>query len=153
MTKKISDEQLLLSVIRNILQYEGRSDLPLGVESMDDCALIKISDEDSIAISSDFIRGSAFTLFQLGLLSYFDVGFYLVSANLSDLASMGATPIGLSTIVRYADMDDNDFADVFKGMKAAADIHNAQIIGGDIGSYKADVLAATAFGLVKTKNA
>jgi thiamine-monophosphate kinase len=153
MKNKISDEQTLFNIIKDVLQYDSRKDLPVGVESMDDCALLKISDTESIAITSDFVRGSGFYLFDLGLLNYYDVGYYLISANLSDIASVGAKPIGLTTIVRYCDMDDNDFREVFKGMKDAADKHNAQIIGGDIGGYKADVFAATAFGLVKTKNA
>jgi thiamine-monophosphate kinase len=153
MKNKISDEQTLFGIIKDVLQYGNRSDLPVGVESMDDCALIKISDSESIAITSDFIRGSGFYLFDLGLLNYYDVGYYLISANLSDLAAVGAKPIGLTTIVRYADMDDNDFREVFKGMKDAADKHNAQIIGGDIGGYKADVFAATAFGIVNTEKA
>jgi thiamine-monophosphate kinase len=153
MKKKISSEHSLFNIITNVLQYKTRSDLPIGVESMDDCALIRISENESMAVTSDFVRGSGFTLFGLGLLNYYDAGYYLISANLSDLASVGAKPIGLTTIIRYADMDDNDFKDVFQGMKDAADVHDAQIIGGDIGSYKADVFAATAFGLVKTKNA
>ncbi|WP_077920578.1 thiamine-phosphate kinase [Spirosoma sp. 209] len=153
MKNKISDEHFLFSIIKNVLDYDQNSDVPVAVESMDDCALIKISDTHSLAISSDFVRGSGFYLFELGLLNYFDVGYYLITANLSDLASMGAEPIGLTTVIRYADMDDKDFRNVFEGMKLAADEYNTQIIGGDIGGHKADVFVATAFGRVKTSEA
>jgi thiamine-monophosphate kinase len=120
---------------------------------MDDCALLKISEKESLAITSDFIRGSGFYRFELGLLNYFDVGYYLISANLSDIASVGARPLGLTTVIRYADMDDTDFREVFNGMKTSADVHNVQIIGGDIGGHKADVFVATAFGIVDTEKA
>lgn len=153
MKNKISDEATLLGIIKSILDYENSTDVKIGVESMDDCALIKISDKDSIAITSDFVRGSGFYLFELGLLNYYDAGYYLISANLSDLASVGAKPLGLTTVIRYADMDDNNFREVFNGMKASADLHNTQIIGGDIGGHKADVFVATAFGIVETEKA
>ncbi|MCB0539117.1 MAG: thiamine-phosphate kinase [Bacteroidetes bacterium] len=153
MKSKISSEATLLSIIKSTLNYQKSNEVQIGVESMDDCALVKISEKESLAITSDFIRGSGFYLFELGLLNYFDVGYYLVSANLSDLASVGARPLGLTTVIRYADMDDADFREVFNGMKASADLHNVQIVGGDIGGYKADVFTATAFGIVETEKA
>lgn len=153
MKKVISNETVLFDIIKSILTYTESGDVQAGVESADDCALIRISDQDSIAITSDFVRGSGFTLFRLGYLNYYDVGYYLIAANLSDLAAVGAKPIGLTTIVRYGNMDDEDFRQVFQGMKAAADASNAKIIGGDIGSYTNDVFAATAFGWVKTNKA
>ncbi|WP_214072578.1 thiamine-phosphate kinase [Mucilaginibacter sp. dw_454] len=151
--KSISNEEALFKIIGQIISYPKSQLLPVGVESMDDCALIKIDSERSMAVSSDFVRGSGFTLFHLGHMNYYDVGYYLISANLSDLASVGAKPIGLTTIVRYADMDDEDFRAVFQGMKDSADRFDVQIIGGDIGSYKADVFAATAMGIVDTAKA
>lgn len=105
-------------------------------------------------IASDFVRGSGFYLFELGYLNYFDIGYYLVIANLSDLAAMGARPTGLTTIVRYSKkMSDEDFKSVFKGIDAAAKDYGTEVVGGDIGGYSEDVFAATAFGIIKTSNA
>ncbi|MGD0129249.1 MAG: thiamine-phosphate kinase [Terriglobia bacterium] len=158
MADQISDEMVRLDTLRDILT-SGRgpredSVIQVGVNDMDDAALIKISDEDSLVITSDFVRGSGFYLFTMGYLNYFDVGYYVIIANLSDLASKGARPVGLTTIVRYSDrMTDAEFAQVFQGMRAAADVYSAEIVGGDIGGYSVDVFSATAFGFVKTRQA
>jgi thiamine monophosphate kinase len=90
MIKTISDESTLFGYIGEILKYAHNPLLPITSRDMDDCALMKISDTESLAITSDFVRGSGFTLFGLGLMNYYDAGYYLISANISDLASTGA---------------------------------------------------------------
>ena len=152
--QKISDEPERLQIIRNIVcQGKPRSGIVAGVQEMDDAAVIRISDTESLVISSDFVRGSGFYLFQLGYLNYFDVGYYLIVANLSDIAAMGARPSGLTTVIRYTEkMTDQEFAQIFEGMQAAAAFYDTPIVGGDIGGHSADVFAATAFGLVKTED-
>jgi thiamine-monophosphate kinase len=154
MTKNISEENILFGYIKDILHDSTDPRVPVTAVDMDDCALIRINDTQSMAVTSDFVRGSGFTLFKLGQMNYFDVGYYLISANLSDLAAVGALPVGLTTIIRHSDqMNDQDFKDVLYGMKESADVHQARIIGGDTGSYNADVFAATAFGFVDTDKA
>jgi thiamine-monophosphate kinase len=123
----------------------------MGVEGMDDAALIRISDRELLAVASDFVRGSGFTLFRLGYLSYFDVGYYLIIANISDIAAMGARPIAATTIVRYTNkLTDGDFLQILGGIQTAANLYNIEIIGGDIGSYTADVFSETVMGIVKS---
>jgi thiamine-monophosphate kinase len=149
----ISDESVRLNILKNILADTNDNlsqNVIVSVESMDDAALIRISDEQSLVIASDFVRGSGFYLFELGYLNYFDVGYYLIAANVSDIAAMGAKPLGLTTVIRYAkSMTDEEFQQIFDGMKTAADCFSVKIVGGDIGGHSADVFAATAFGLVK----
>jgi len=153
MSKKISDEYTLFKIIRESLTVDYNEDILLSSKDFDDCALIKMDEEYSMAITSDFIRGSGFYLFELGYLNYFDVGYYLIGANLSDIASMGAKPIGINTVVRYSKkMDDNKFRLVFEGMNSICLKYNVPIIGGDIGGHSSDVFSATAFGKIKTKN-
>jgi thiamine-monophosphate kinase len=85
----------------------------------------------------------------LGYLNYFDLGYYLIAANISDMAAMGCRPSGLLTVVRYSKrMADADFVEVFRGMRRAADDYQTVIIGGDTGGYVADVFSATAFAIV-----
>jgi len=116
---------------------------------MDDAAMLLIPPDQGLVVASDFIRGSGFYLFRLGLLDYYDIGYYLVVANLSDLAAMGATPLALTTIIRYGPtMEDSDFLNALGGIRAAADMYSVRVIGGDIGGYDVDVFAATALGSV-----
>src|SRR6266849_8944746 len=90
----ISSEQKRLEIIRDILKPKTfpRTDLPvqlaIGTEDADDCAVYDIYDNLSLVVGTDFVRGTNFKLFQEGYLNYFDLGYYLVAANLSDVAAM-----------------------------------------------------------------
>jgi thiamine-monophosphate kinase len=154
----ISDEQTRLQIIRSILNEQtlsvhntaGAVHLVVDSSDADDCAVYNIVGKLSLVVGMDFIRGTQFTLFREGYLNYFDLGYYLVVANLSDVAAMGATPIGLTTVIRYPDtLTDADFALVIKGIKEAASLYHTPIVGGDIGGYAEVVLAATALGIAE----
>jgi thiamine-monophosphate kinase len=145
-----SGESARLDMIRAIVGAD-QATVRVGVDALDDAAIVDIGGDQQLVIASDFIRGSEFHLFQLGLLNYFDVGYYLIAANLSDMAAMGVRPAGLLTVIRYAKaMDDEAFVAVFQGMQSAAEKYETPIVGGDIGGYIADVFSATAFGTAPT---
>jgi thiamine-monophosphate kinase len=155
----ISGEQTRLQIICSILKEQSlpvqssaaEVNLVVDANDADDCAVYNLAGNLSLVVGMDFIRGTKFTLFREGYLNYFDIGYYLVVANLSDVAAMGATPIGLTTVVRYPDtLDDADFAEIIKGIKEAASLYNTPFVGGDIGGYVEVVLAATAFGLTSS---
>lgn len=145
-----SDEWDRLVIVREILCTRTSSAcLEVGLAEMDDAAIVGQPGGESLAIASDFVRGSGFTLFKLGLLTYYNVGYFLVVANLSDMAAMGAHPQYLTTVVRYNEnMTDEEFAEVFRGIRAAADEYHTVVVGGNTGSYGMDVFAATAVGSV-----
>src|SRR5579864_1452785 len=128
----ISGEQTRLQIIRSILKeqslplqnIEASVSLVVGALDADDCAVYNIGGNLSLVVGMDFIRGTKFTLFREQYLNYFDIGYYLVVANLSDIAAMGATPIGLTTVVRYPDqLSDNDFAEIIQGINEAASLY------------------------------
>ncbi len=155
----ISGEQTRLQIIRSILNEQSLPvqsiapsvDLVVDANDADDCAVYNLPGNLSLVVGMDFIRGTKFTLFREQYLNYFDIGYYLVVANLSDVAAMGATPIGLTTVVRYPDtLEDADFAEIIQGIKEAASHYNTPIVGGDIGGYVEVVLAATAFGIAES---
>ncbi|HEX5594056.1 MAG TPA: thiamine-phosphate kinase [Solirubrobacterales bacterium] len=114
----------------------------------DDCAVVDFKGELSLVWGSDYVRGSKFTLFELGLLDYFDVGYYLVVANISDIAAMGAQPIGVLNVVRYpGEMSDEDFATVLNGAREAAAVSGCELLGGDTGGAERLILSASAIGV------
>lgn len=150
----ISDEFTLLKIIRDSLWAKNHDDIQADASSFDDCALIKIDEENSFAITSDFVRWTWFDPFKAGFMDYYDAGWYLIWANLSDLASCGATPVWLTTAIRYwKDIDDDSFREIFRGMNDICEKYNTSIIWGDTGSYETDVFCATAFGKVQTDRA
>lgn len=128
-------------------------DIVVSMSDKDDAALIDIKQASSIVVSSDYIRGRQFDLYKQGHLNYFDLGYYLVCANLSDLAAMGAMPLGLSLILRYDEkMTCADFAMVVDGVKAACNENGScPVLGGDTGGATDLVLSATAIGKVVGK--
>ena len=79
---------------------EGRRSLP-GRLRVTDCAVIDFSGEASSGLGFHGRPWFQICLFELGLLSYYDIGYFLVAANISDVAAMGADLIGVLTVVRY----------------------------------------------------
>lgn len=78
-----------------------------------------------------------------------DVGWRAIAANLSDLAAMGATPVGVTiglslpgnTLVAWVEQ-------VYQGMNACLKNHGGTILGGDICRASQRSLAITALGQV-----
>jgi thiamine-monophosphate kinase len=126
------------------------SKLVAGVLAQDDCAIFSLQGCQDLVLGSDYVRGSKFTLYELGYLSNFDVGYYLAMANLSDIAAMGAVPIALLTVIRYpVAMSDKDFGNVVKGVRAACDHVGVRNVGGDIGTAERLILSGSAVGVVE----
>jgi thiamine-monophosphate kinase len=83
----------------------------------------------------------------MGCLSEYNLGHYLVAANVSDIAAMAAHPIGLLSVVRYPpDMSDDSFESIMQGIKDACTRFRCPNIGGDIGSAERLILSASALG-------
>lgn len=126
----------------------GNVFLRRGVSAGDDCAVVDLHGDLSLVFGSDYVRGPKFALFERGLLDHYDLGYYLVAANISDIAAMGAQPVGVLTVVRYPpDLDDEDFAAVMRGARDAATAFGCDIVGGDTGSAERLILSASAFGI------
>lgn len=122
--------------------------LAISVKDLDDCAVYDFDGKLSLVVGSDFVRGTGFNMFRMGYMNYYDIGYYLVIANLSDIAAMGAEPIGITTIIRYTkDLTDEQFLELTRGIHEAARKYTVPVIGGDIGGYEESVLSATALGI------
>ncbi|QHY97735.1 Thiamine-monophosphate kinase [Streptomyces sp. S4.7] len=124
--------------------------LSVGADARDDCAVYDIGSPVTLVVGSDYIRGPKFILHELGLLSDFDIGYYLAAANISDIAAMGATPIGLLSVIRYPhEMDDAGFRQVVAGIHQACTDFGTLNVGGDIGNAERLILSGTALGVCR----
>jgi thiamine-monophosphate kinase len=122
--------------------------LTIGADQKDDCAVYEMRAPVALVVGSDYVRGPKFMLYELGLLSNFDLGYYVVAANVSDVAAMGAMPIGILTVVRYPnDLDDDGFHELMAGIHQAATDFGTLNVGGDIGQAERIILSATALGI------
>jgi thiamine-monophosphate kinase len=81
----------------------------------------------------------------------FDVGWRSVAANLSDLAAMGATPLGITVGLSLPSMLPIVWLEaLYRGMKTCLDRYGTGIIGGDLTRSSLTTVAITALGAVRS---
>ncbi len=102
----------------------SRADLGIG----DDCALLRPAAGMLTAISSDMlVEGRHFFPGADPRL----LGHKCLAVNLSDLAAMGAGPVGFSLALALPAADESWLAAFSEGLFALADRHDCELIGGD----------------------
>ncbi|HEY9597398.1 MAG TPA: AIR synthase related protein, partial [Cyanophyceae cyanobacterium] len=78
-----------------------------------------------------------------------DVGWRAAAANLSDLAAMGATPLGITVGLSITgDTSVSWVEGVYQGLTQCLQEYNTEIVGGDVVRSPLISLAITAFGQV-----
>ena len=81
----------------------------------------------------------------------FDVGWRSVAANLSDLAAMGATPLGITVGLSLPPtLPVIWLKGLYQGMQACLERYGSGIIGGDLTRSSVATVAITALGAVRT---
>ena len=81
-------------------------------------------------------------------MSYFQMGFKAVTVNVSDLASMGASPLGfLLAIGLPKDLEYDSFKEIINGVLNACRYYNIPLIGGDTNESSEIIICGTALGL------
>ncbi|MER2013070.1 MAG: thiamine-phosphate kinase [Methanobrevibacter sp.] len=81
-------------------------------------------------------------------MSYFDMGFKGVTVNVSDLAAMGAEPLGfLLAIAIPKDLELESFKKIIDGVLSACDYYSIPLIGGDTNEASEIIISGTALGL------
>jgi thiamine-monophosphate kinase len=117
-------------LIKHYFTRAGRAD-PLGRTVLgigDDCALLAPSPGMQLAVSSDmlvegrhFFKGA----------DPFDLGHKCLAVNLSDLAAMGAAPLGFTLALALPEADAAWLDGFSRGLFALADLHACELVGGD----------------------
>lgn len=80
-------------------------------------------------------------------MSYFDMGFKAVTVNVSDLAAMGAEPLGfLLSIAIPKDLEVDSFKQIIDGVFKACDYYSIPLIGGDTNETSEIIISGTALG-------
>ena len=81
-------------------------------------------------------------------MSYFEMGFKAVTVNVSDLAAMGAEPLGfLLAIAIPKDLELESFKEIIDGVSSACDYYGIPLIGGDTNEASEIIISGTALGL------
>ena len=94
----------------------------------DDCALLQPTVGHQLAISSDMlVEGRHF----FPGADPESLGHKALAVNLSDLAAMGARPLGFTLALALPSVDDTWLAAFARGLFALADAHTCPLVGGD----------------------
>lgn len=105
-------------------ERRGRADLGIG----DDCALLTPAPGCQLAISSDMLVEDRH--FFAGA-DPFMLGHKSLAVNLSDLAAMGARPLGFTLALSLPAADPVWLDGFSRGLFALADAHDCELVGGD----------------------
>lgn len=114
----------------------------------DDCAIYKANPEMEQLVSIDTMVEEIH--FSLRYMTPYDVGYRLMTANLSDIAAMGGIPrqVVLSVAAPKA-LDVAILDELYKGIKDQCKLHHVNILGGDtVSSQEGIVLTVTIIGEV-----
>ena len=136
MTLKVSDigeKELVRYIISN-----SKSITP------DDTAITEFNSTNLISTTDMLIQSRHFPK----NMSYFHMGFKAVTVNVSDLAAMGAEPLGfLLSIAIPKNLKLNDFKQILKGVFSACENYSIPLIGGDTNEASEIIISGTALGL------
>ena len=115
------------SLIARYFSSLGRGeavDLSVG----DDCALLRLREGERLATSTDtLVSGVHFPEDAFPE----DIGFRAVAVAVSDLAAMGARPIGMTLALTLPEVDDFWLNAFSQGLAAAVSAFNIPLVGGD----------------------
>jgi thiamine-monophosphate kinase len=111
----------------------------------DDCALLSPTPGHQIAISSDMLVSGRHFLPDVAPAA---LGHKALAVNLSDLAAMGARPLGFTLALALPQVDDAWLSELAQGLFSLADAHGCPLVGGDTTRGPLN-LCITVFGEVR----
>ena len=111
----------------------------------DDCAKIDIGDK-FLLLTTDMITESTHIPKNT---TPWQIGWFIVATNLSDIAAKGGTPLGvLISLGLPTEYPISDFKELINGMNDCADKYNTKIIGGDTKENENLTISGTAIGMI-----
>lgn len=121
----------MLSEFQLIERYFQRAPRPSGPVRLgvgDDCALLKVPEDEVLATSTDMlVEGRHF----FAGADPRALGHKTLAVNLSDLAAMGARPLGFTLALSLPSADEDWLKPFSEGLLSLADAHQIELIGGD----------------------
>lgn len=119
---------------------------PPGVVG-DDGAVLDIDPNKKLVVTTDVLVDRVH--FSDRTTTAFDVGWRGATANLSDLAAMGATPIGITVGLSLpGNISVSWVEELYRGLHGCLSLYQAPIVGGDITRSETISVAITALGQV-----
>ena len=116
---------------------------------IDDCAAIDTGSE-YLLVSTDMITQKTHISKQM---TPWQIGWFITAINLSDIASCGGKPLGITLSLGLpVDTTDIFLKEIIRGASKCATMYQTEILGGDTKENPNITLCGTALGLVKKDN-
>ena len=132
--------------INKLIDSFERSPMQFNKPHESDAEIIQLNDNTKLAVTTDSISEEI----SAGL--YDDpymIGWMIVTVNMSDLASVGATPIGiLISEIIPKNFGDEKVAELQRGISDACKAYGTFVLGGDTNEGERLVLTGTAIGII-----
>ncbi|MDD1774804.1 MAG: thiamine-phosphate kinase [Methanobacterium sp.] len=111
----------------------------------DDAALVDLGDSYLVVTTDLLLRSAHFPV----EMNYQQMGEKIVTVNVSDLAAMGAKPLGITIALGLpSDLSINQFDHIVEGIIIACQKYDTPLIGGDTNESTELTLSGTCLGLV-----
>jgi thiamine-monophosphate kinase len=130
-------------LVRALVAEWGKSAQHIG----DDAAIITVPEGEKLVVTTDTSVDGVH--FRHEWLNHFEIGYRATAAALSDLAAMGARPLGIVIALILPDADRHSARALATGIGEGASAVLCPIVGGDLSSGKTLSLTVTALGSVK----
>src|SRR3954468_16749031 len=129
-------------LVRTLLAEWGKTAQSIG----DDAAVLDVPPGERLVVTTDTsVEG---VHFRREWLNYFEIGYRATAAALSDLAAMGARPIGVVIALTLPEGDRQEARALATGIREGAAAVLCPIVGGDLSAGKVLSLTITALGSV-----
>lgn len=129
-------------IVRSLLEEWGKSAERIG----DDAAVLDVPRGEKLVVSTDTSLEGVH--FRRDWLDNFEIGYRATAASLSDLAAMGARPLGLLIALTLPEGDGQEARTIATGIREGASAVLCPIVGGDLSAGKVLALTITALGSV-----
>ncbi|MEA2706779.1 MAG: thiamine-monophosphate kinase [Gemmatimonadaceae bacterium] len=127
-------------IVRTLLSEWGKSAQHIG----DDAAIVDVPAGEKLVITTDTSVDGVH--FRHEWLNHFEIGYRATAAALSDLAAMGARPLGILIALTLPESDRLEARALATGIREGASAVLCPIVGGDLSSGKTLSLTITALG-------
>ncbi len=145
MLKDVGEKEIIRTIIKPLFNPDNRRDL-----AGDDSAIIDTSSVRHVCCSTDRVPSDLIS-FKLGIITYFELGYYLAVLNISDIIATGAQPIGLLVNLAFpGDFLLRDLKTLLHGVDTACKEYECEVLGGDLSSSVEMNISATSLGTINT---
>ncbi|WP_459200991.1 thiamine-phosphate kinase [Methanococcus sp. CF] len=129
----------IIKIISKNLTYSMGVEKGIG----DDCAVFKFENQHLVVTTDMMFKSTHFP----SILTPFQIGMRVVTANVSDIAAMCAKPLGMVISMGFDSPDKKFIGEMSRGINFISKEYECPIAGGDTNKAPELTLSGTAFGI------